>query len=143
VSMMQLGLIYFVFLPAIATTPLAGKAAARFGHNRSLWIAFAVAGLGLPLMLLPVLPAVVLGMILVAAGTFFAQALATGFVSKAAASNRGAASGMYLACYFGGGLAGAAVVGQLFDRSGWPAAVAGIGAALAIAALLTIRTSAK
>jgi predicted MFS family arabinose efflux permease len=76
-------------------------------------------------------------MVLVAVGTFFAQALATGYVSRTAASNRGAASGIYLASYFLGGLAGTAVLGQLFDRLGWAACVGGIGAALGVAALLS------
>jgi YNFM family putative membrane transporter len=42
----------------------------------------------------------------------------------------------YLSCYFFGGMAGSAVLGQIFDRLGWPACVAGIGASLAITALL-------
>lgn len=75
VGMMQLGFIYFVFLPAIFTTPLAGGAASTFGTQRSLWSALALAGLGLPLMLLPSLPAIISGMVLVAVGTFFAQAV--------------------------------------------------------------------
>ena len=53
--------------------------------------------------------------------------------------NRGVASGTYLACYFLGGLVGSAVLGQLFDRFGWTACVAGVGASLAIAAMLTAR----
>jgi sugar phosphate permease len=40
---------------------------------------------------------------------------------------------MYLASYFFGGLIGAAVLGQLFDRFGWPAAVAGIAVSLVLA----------
>ena len=66
-------------------------------------------------------------MVLVGVGTFFAQATATGFVSRAATTDRGAASGIYLASYFFGGLVGSAVLGQVFDRFGWPASVAGIG----------------
>ncbi len=50
--------------------------------------------------------------------------------------DRAAASGLYLSFYYCGGLAGAALVGQLFDRAGWNAAVAGIFAALAFAAWL-------
>jgi len=65
-----------------------------------------------------------------------AQAIATGFVGRAATSNRGVASGLYLASYFFGGLVGSAALGQLFDRLGWAACVAGIGAALAVAAML-------
>ena len=77
------------------------------------------------------------GMTLVGAGTFFAQATATGFISRAATFDRGAANGIYLASYFCGGLVGSAVLGQLFDQLGWPACVAGIGASLALAAALT------
>jgi len=76
-------------------------------------------------------------MVLVGVGTFFAQAAATGFVGHAASENRGVASGTYLSCYFFGGLVGSAILGQLFDHFGWRACVAGIAAALAVAALLT------
>jgi YNFM family putative membrane transporter len=138
VSAMTLGIIYFVFLPSIATTPLAGRFVKRFGTRATFWAALGVAALGLPLMLLPSLAAVLTGMVLVGVGTFFAQATATGFVSRAAASDRGSASGLYLAFYFFGGLSGAAILGQLFDRFGWPACVAGIGVSLLLAAILAL-----
>jgi predicted MFS family arabinose efflux permease len=139
VSMMQLGVIYFVFLPSILTTPVAGHVQERFGLHASLAGGLGVALVGLPLLLSAQLTAVLAGMALVAAGTFFAQAIATGYVSRTATANRGAASGIYLAAYFSGGLAGSAVIGQLFDRLGWSAAVAGIGASLVIAIYLVRR----
>jgi predicted MFS family arabinose efflux permease len=77
-------------------------------------------------------------MVFVGVGTFFAQACTTGFVGRAAASDRGAASGLYLACYYFGGLIGSALLGQIFDRFGWTACVAGIGGSLMVAALLAI-----
>ncbi|QOG18085.1 MULTISPECIES: MFS transporter [Bradyrhizobium] len=137
-GMMDLGLVYFVFLPSVVTTLLAGKVAARLGTRPTIWGALAVAGLGLPLMLTSHLAEVLAGMVLVGVGTFFAQAAATGFVGQAATDNRGIASGTYLACYFCGGLVGTAVLGRLFDSFGWHACVAGVGAALALAALLTL-----
>ena len=79
------------------------------------------------------------GLVLVGIGTFFAQATATGFVGRAATADRGSASGIYLACYFFGGLVGSAVLGQIFDHFGWAACVAGIGLSLAVAAVLAIR----
>ena len=138
-SPMALGFVYFVFLPSILTTPFAGRAADRFGTRRTMWGGLAVAVLGLPLMLAPSLAAVMAGLALVGVGTFFAQATATGFVSRAATVDRGSASGLYLACYFFGGIIGSAVLGQLFDRFGWAACVAGIGLSLALAALLAVR----
>lgn len=139
VGMMMLGVVYFVFLPSIVTTPLAGRVAARLGTRPALWSAFAVAAAGLPLLLAESLSAVLAGLALIAVGTFFAQATATGFVGRAATSDRGAASGLYLASYFLGGLTGSAVLGILFDRLGWAACVAGIGLALALGALLSTR----
>ncbi len=138
-GMMDLGFVYFVFLPAIVTTLLAGRAVARFGTRPAIWGALAVATVGLPLMLSAQLSEVLMGMVLVGVGTFFAQAAATGFVGHAAQQNRGVANGTYLACYFTGGLVGSAILGQLFDRFGWPSCVLGIGMALTGAALLTAR----
>src|SRR6516165_27616 len=136
---MELGFVYFVFLPSVVTTLWAGRAIHRYGTRPTLWGSLAVAGVGLPLLLLPNLAAVLLGMVLVGVGTFLAQATATGFVSRAATADRGAASGIYLACYFAGGLVGTAILGQIFDRIGWPACVAGIGLALGAAAVLAYR----
>ena len=138
-GMMSLGLVYFVFLPSIITTPLAGRTAMRFGTRRTVWASLALAGIGLPLLLVPNLMLVLIGMVLVGVGTFFAQAATTGFVGQAATADRGSASGIYLACYFFGGMVGTLILGQLFDRFGWAACVAGIALSLAAAALLAVR----
>ena len=138
VGMMTLGLIYFVFLPSILTTPLAGRAVHLFGTRPTFWASLVVAGIGLPLLVVPNLSAVLIGMVLVGVGTFFAQACATGFVGRAATTDRGSASGLYLASYFFGGLIGSAVLGVIFDMFGWTACVAGIGLSLVAAALLAL-----
>jgi len=136
---MELGLVYFVFLPSIVTTPFAGAAIRRYGTRPTFWSALALAGLGLPLLLQTNLKSVIVGLMLVGVGTFFAQAAATGFVGRAATADRGSASGIYLGCYFLGGLIGTAVLGQIFDRYGWLACIAGIAFILAVAALLAVR----
>ena len=139
IGMMTLGLVYFVFLPSIGTTLAAGAAAQRFGTRPTFWGALAVAGAGLPLLITPSLAAVLVGLALVGIGTFFAQATATGFVGRAATADRGTASGIYLACYFFGGLVGAAILGQTFDHFGWSGCVVGVAASLIAAALLAFR----
>jgi predicted MFS family arabinose efflux permease len=136
---MDLGYVYFVFAPSVVTTLYAGKTVARFGTRPVIWAALAVAFLGLPLLLSSHLVGVLAGMVLVGVGTFFAQASATGFVGQAAHENRGVASGTYLACYFMGGMVGSALLGQLFDRLGWTACVAGIGTALIVAGVFATR----
>nr|WP_237684433.1 MFS transporter [Pseudaminobacter soli] len=139
IGQMSLGLVYLVFAPSIVTTLLAGRAVQWFGTRTTLWGSLAVAALGLPLLVVSSLPAVLFGLMLVGIGTFFAQATTTGFVSSVATTDRGSASGLYLASYFSGGLVGSTILGQLFDRLGWTACVAGVGVSLLIAALLAIR----
>jgi MFS transporter, YNFM family, putative membrane transport protein len=138
---MELGFIYFVFLPSVITTPLVGRVVGRIGAAPAFWGSLGLAGVGLLPLLTPSLPAVLCGLVLVGIGTFFAQATATGYVSRTATSDRGSASGIYLSSYFLGGMAGSAVLGVIFDRFGWTACVAGIGASLAAAAWLAGRLS--
>ena len=139
IDQMTLGFVYLVFAPSIVTTLLAGRAVQRFGTRPIFWGSLAVAGIGLPLLVVPSLPAILIGLMLVGVGTFFAQATATGFVSRAATTDRGSASGLYLASYFSGGLVGSAILGQVFDRLGWGACVTGVGISLLVAALLAIQ----
>ena len=139
IGAMTLGFVYFVFLPSIFTTPLAGRAVQRFGTRPTFWGALGLAGVGLPLLLTPNFTLVQAGLVLVGVGTFFAQATATGFVGRAATTDRASASGIYLACYFAGGLAGSAVLGAVFMHVGWAGCVGGVGLALLLAALLAFQ----
>lgn len=136
--MAALGVVYLVFAPSLLTTPLAGPSVARYGVRASVWIGLGVAVAGLAALLLQSLAAALLGMTLVGVGTFFAQAAATGFVSRAASSNRTAASGLYLASYFFGGLIGAFVLGVVFDAFGWRVTVAGVVLGLGAGAILAV-----
>ena len=80
-SPMQLGFVYFVFLPSIFTTPLAAQAIQRWGTRAALWGGLGIAVASLPLLVADNLQPVMIGMVLMGVGTFFAQATATGFVS--------------------------------------------------------------
>jgi predicted MFS family arabinose efflux permease len=131
-----LGIVYLVFLPSMATTPLAGKVASRIGARLTFLGSLGLSIAGLPLLVSPHLASILAGLVIVGVGTFFAQATATGFVGRAAKHDRAAASGMYLSSYYLGGLAGAFFLGRLFDAYGWAATVSAVGAALALAGAL-------
>ncbi len=142
-SMGALGLVFLVFAPSMLTTPAAGKITERYGPGVTVPASLAVALLGLVVLLLPNLFSMLLGMTLVGIGTFFAQAVATGHVGRIADGDKAAASGLYLSAYYCGGLAGAAVIGMLFDHAGWAGAVAGVFAALGLAALLGLKLKSR
>ena len=135
-SMTALGLVFLVFLPSMVTTPLAGAVTRSIGPGPASATSLAVALIGLVLLLVPSLFSIIAGMTLVGVGTFFAQAVATGHVGRIAKNHKAAASGLYLSSYYCGGLAGAAVIGMMFDAYGWGAAVGGVFVALAGAAVL-------
>ncbi|HWT99372.1 MAG TPA: MFS transporter [Terriglobales bacterium] len=136
---MQLGLVYFVFLPSLITTPLAGRVITRWSTSSGISVALLLALVALPLLLSPSLPLLLAGLTLVAVGTFLAQAIATGYVGRHAKSDRAAAGGLYLASYFLGGLAGSFALGQAFDHWGWTSCVSGVGLALLAAIGLSRR----
>ncbi|MEY9558133.1 MFS transporter [Sinorhizobium fredii] len=135
-SPMQLGLVYFVFLPSLLTTPLGGLIARRIGAGPGIILTLSVAILGLCALLATSLPVVLVGLALIAIGTFLAQALATSQVGRITATEKAAASGAYLASYYAGGLIGSLLIGQVYDRFGWSAAVLTLVAALVLAMAL-------
>jgi YNFM family putative membrane transporter len=135
-SMMSLGSVYLVFLPSIFTTAQAGALATRIGLRQAAWLGLGLATIGVLLMMLDRLAAMLAGMALVSVGTFLAQALGTGFVSRAAKGDRAAASGLYLASYFSGGLVGTVVLGQIYTMYGWHMMSACVVLVLGSAALL-------
>lgn len=134
-----LGLVYFIFLPSIFTTPVAGKVAGRFGARNTFWAAGFVTLIGIGMTLTNELVVVLVGLSLLGAGTFFAQAAATGYVGRTAKHNHAAANGLYLTSYYVGGLVGAIVLGFVYQAQGWIGLAMALGVALIIAMLLALR----
>ncbi|MEM6487003.1 MAG: MFS transporter [Pseudomonadota bacterium] len=131
-----LGLVYLVFLPALATTPFAAKAVSRFGPRTVFQASGAAALAGVALTAVPELALVLTGLAVIGAGTFFMQAAATGFVGRTATGDRAAANGLYLTSYYIGGLVGALALGRAWAAGGWPLVAAIVAAALALTLLL-------
>ncbi|MEM6481395.1 MAG: MFS transporter [Pseudomonadota bacterium] len=126
-----LGLVYLVFLPALITTPYAARAVTRFGPQRVFQIAALIAIVGVALTLATGMTTILTGLALIGASTFFMQAAATGFVGRTATQNRAAANGLYLTCYYIGGLAGAFLLGWVNTIGGWTAVACVVLAVLA------------
>ncbi len=142
-SPMALGLVYFVFAPAIVTTPMAGNLVRRFGPKNALTISLSAALASLMLTLSSQIWLVLTGLALLGMSTFAAQAAATGFVSANVSRDRAQANGLYLSSYYLGGLVGALLLGQVNAHFGWPATVAGVAAAIGLAIVLARTLSGK
>ncbi len=130
-SPMALGLVYFVFLPSMLTTPLAGRVAARFGPGTGIALTLALAIAGLAALLSTSLPIVLAGMALIAVGTFLAQAIATGHVSRTAKRDAPPPAASISPPTIPAAWSAASCSARSIDRFGWPACVAVLIAALA------------
>ncbi|MEO1274887.1 MAG: MFS transporter [Pseudomonadota bacterium] len=135
-SAASLGLVYFMFLPAMVTTPMAGDLVKRLGARPVFWLSAGVSLAGLMATLIGSLPLMLAGLAVIGMGTFLMQAAATAFVGRVAVTNRAAANGLYLTAYYTGGLVGAVVVGTAYEVGGWTAAALTVAVALGIAAWL-------
>jgi predicted MFS family arabinose efflux permease len=135
-SMRTAGFAFLCFAPSLATTPMAGPLSARLGIALAAAFALSCAVIGALLTIAANAPTIFIGMALFSSGAFVAQAVVTSFVGRAAKIERAAASGLYLSAYYSGGLAGAAAIGALYEKSGWSGAALGVAISLALAALL-------
>lgn len=89
-------------------------------------------------MLIPWLPAVVVGLLIFTAGFFGAHSVANGWVPARATVGRAQASSLYTLFYYGGSSVFGHVAGLFLTSFGWNGAVAFIGALIAVAIALTV-----
>lgn len=122
-SAAALGWLFAVYLVGAVITPLAGLVVDRHGHRIGIGAAMAAAGAGALITLYPSVFAIVAGLSLCATGVFMAQATTSSFIGAVTTRDRGLAVGLYSACYYAGGSAGAAVPALVWVRGGWPACV--------------------
>jgi MFS transporter, YNFM family, putative membrane transport protein len=127
-----LGLLYTVFVVSLVATPAAGLTIKRFGHRAALLAGSGISVAGVIMTLSDTLPVVMTGLALVGGGTFFCQAVATGFTGHVADHAKGAASGLYLTAYYTGGIVGALFLAAVYGFWGWSGCVAVIAGAFAL-----------
>ena len=128
----MLGLLYTVFVVSLVATPAAGLTIKRFGHRAALLAGSGISVAGHHDFLSDTLPVVMTGLALVGGGTFFCQAVATGFTGHVADHAKGAASGLYLTAYYTGGIVGALFLAAVYGFWGWSGCVAVIAGAFAL-----------
>jgi predicted MFS family arabinose efflux permease len=112
------------YLTGVVTTLLTGRGVERFGRRTLVLLLIAVWAAGLLLTLLPSLAAIIAGLAVSAGCGFVCQAVAIGYVAVTARAGRSAAVGLYVTFYYVGGSVGGVVPGLVWERWGWPGAVA-------------------
>lgn len=132
-----LGMLYTVFLASLLATPAAGPAVRSLGDANAISLGAAVSLGGVLLTLCKTIAILMAGLALVGVGTFFSQAVATGFTGRAGGDAKAAAGGLYLASYYSGGISGALLLGVVYDSWGWPGCVVVTGVAFVLMAAIS------
>lgn len=113
-------LLFLAYLAGTVSSPWAGGMASRFGRYPVLLGAIAVTALGALLMIVPVVPIVLCGLLLFTAGFFAAHAVASGWAPvDASADTRAQASSLYYFGYYGGSSLFGWALGLVFGLTGW------------------------
>jgi predicted MFS family arabinose efflux permease len=125
------GAIFVIYLSGSAVSPWAGQLIGRFGRKQVMVGAIAIWLGGLSLLLVPVLPVIVIGLIACTACGFLCWAISTNFVTAVAQGGLSSAVGLFVTSYYIGGSAGGVLPGLLWNVAGWP------GCVVAVALVLT------
>jgi YNFM family putative membrane transporter len=129
-------LVYLVFLGATLFGLVAGRALDRFGPRLLI---LAVAGIGIVLLLVGLLPSLPAAALAALASICGAVGLHVGHSASAAAYGR-AAVGRYLAAYYTGGALAAPLMAATYQRWGWPGVILPLAASwLGVAILAATR----
>ncbi|MEV5984443.1 MFS transporter [Streptomyces sp. NPDC052051] len=131
-----IGSIFLVYLVGTVSASTAGRLVGRLGRRGALYLAGGTTTAGLLLSLVPVLPLVLLGLVLITAGFFAGHAVASSAVSHTAKRGRAQAAALYQSSYYIGSSAGSTLGAVAFHASGWDGTV-GMGL-LAVAGVVTI-----
>jgi YNFM family putative membrane transporter len=124
--------VFLVYAVGVLVSPIAGRLSAWVAPTRLVAIGLTVEGVGLLATLHAALPTIIVGLLLVVAGTFTAQAVVPAFVNQQARSAKGGASALYLTFYYLGGTLGSLLPGLAWERWGWPGVLASCTGAVAV-----------
>jgi MFS family permease len=122
-STAALGWLFVVYLFGAAVTPVAGKWVDAYGHRAGLTLGMVTGATGAVLTLSGPFVLIVVGLALVGAGVFIAQATASSYIGVVTPTDRGLAVGLYSTGYYLGGSLGGSLPSLLWDRGGWTACV--------------------
>ena len=135
-----LGSIFVVYLVGSVVALWTGSAIAWLGRRNFMLCVMAAWACGLLVTLIPSIPAIVLGLVIVSCCGILAQASSTSFVAITAQGGTSAAVGLYVSCFYIGGTFGGWLPGLGYEAGGWPASMALVSCMVAIQAVIVATT---
>jgi MFS transporter, YNFM family, putative membrane transport protein len=123
-STSALSSLFFVYLIGLVVTPAGGFLITRIGLRTGIAAAIICSIAGVLLTLRPSLPVVIVGLTLLSSGVFVSQTASSSHLRVASPPDaRVTAAGLYMTCYYMGGVAAGVLPGAFWAIGGWPACV--------------------
>lgn len=110
---------FFAYGIGIIGSPLAGRAAEKFGLRPVRRAGVFILSAGILLTLSPPIPLIAIGLCLACLGFFIAHSLTAASVGQQAEHHKGSASSLYLVAYYIGVAAGSSLLSPLWASGGW------------------------
>lgn len=115
----KITLLYLVYIVGIFIGPISGRISNRFGSGKTLLVGSVVLGGALLLIVLPFIPAIIIGLLGACAGFFTIHAAAVGALNRKLLSGQGRANALYVMFYYLGGWLGITGSGFAYKQAGW------------------------
>ncbi|MEJ2471176.1 MAG: MFS transporter [Desulfuromonadales bacterium] len=135
-SQSQVALIFVAYAFGACGSSVMGQLCSRFERPQILLAALGIMAFGLLLTLLPALPAIIVGIVVLTIGFFGAHAVASAWVGVRATTARAQASSLYLLAYYLGSSISGTGGGAVWSRLGWPGIVGLVLVLLGLAGLV-------
>jgi MFS transporter, YNFM family, putative membrane transport protein len=119
------GLLFLSYLAGTVSSTVSGKLAQKWGKSTCLLIGISVYAVGILFTLGHHLLLILIGLLIVCFGFFFAHSAATGWVNGNATFARASASSLYLVSYYLGGSLGSFYLGFFWNHWHWSGIVFG------------------
>ena len=116
-----IGLLYLSYSAGTFSSTLSGKLEYLFTIPQRILIGLGIMVAGILLMTTTPLLIILIGLVVLCFGFFFAHAASSSWVSRHAKDAKGSASALYLFAYYMGGSIGSTLLGYIWDPWGWKA----------------------
>lgn len=118
-SLQAISYLFFAYGIGVIGSPVAGKAAERFGLRKVRMCGVLLLSFGIFMALSPHLWVIVVGLCFTCLGFFAAHSLTAASVGLEATHHKGSASSLYLVSYYIGVALGSSVLSPLWISAGW------------------------
>lgn len=132
-----LGLLFLTYSAGTVSSTLAGKASQKRKQTSCILMGILCMVLSILATLIPSFPVVIVALLLLCFGFFFAHSSSSAWVTRHAVKAKASASGLYLTAYYLGGSLGSVYFGWLWPAFGWSGVVVGSLLVLCVTTICT------